>query len=129
MPISASSFSASLPGLWFTFAYNPDAQNPDYSRPRTSFWISLQVAVAARYGMTQQQEYRHLRRFTTPLFTSNLLRTAYTSNAYDQFFPSTSVCMSEVRARVATPFLAPLISQKFSSESTRSRRRHRCGDP
>ncbi|KAK0215958.1 hypothetical protein EDD85DRAFT_798499 [Armillaria nabsnona] len=90
VPISASSFSASLLGFWSTFAYNPDAHNPDYSRPCTSFRISLQVAVTARYSMTQQQDYRHLRKFTTPLFTSNLLRTAYTSNAYDHFFPSTS---------------------------------------
>ncbi|PBK98343.1 hypothetical protein ARMGADRAFT_574252 [Armillaria gallica] len=43
--------------------------------------------------MTQQQEYRHLRRFTTPLFTSNLLCTAYTSKAFDHFFPSTSLCI------------------------------------
>ncbi|SJL14336.1 uncharacterized protein ARMOST_17792 [Armillaria ostoyae] len=45
--VTTSSFSAPLPGLRFTFAYNPDAQNPHYLRMRTFF----QVAVAGMYGL------------------------------------------------------------------------------
>ncbi|PBK81622.1 hypothetical protein ARMGADRAFT_1039204 [Armillaria gallica] len=101
VPISASSFSTSLPGFWFTFAYNPDAQNPDYPRLCGG---GCKIGYDSTAGISTPQKVHY--------------------SAFHFESASYSVYKEEVQARVATPFLAPLISQKFSSESTRSRHCH-----
>ncbi|PBK85094.1 hypothetical protein ARMGADRAFT_591788 [Armillaria gallica] len=66
----------------------------------------MNCLLAGAYGLTVHSRIIDTSENSPLHYPLYLLRMAHTSNAYDYLFPSTSVCMSEVRARVAASFVA-----------------------